>query len=402
MATVQANAQGNAPKGTQIGDTVTTKGGTYKVVAEGTQGASYNPSSGLWSVKVDNTSTQPTSGSSSKGTSSGQQTAYIDDNGQKQQGLYTSNPEEYAKIQQMQAMGQMWHSASEDMQRMLADEAEVIGTSLGATRDQNGVWWKDGQQLYQTQYKQQEMPNYYEEYKQQLADYQKNQQNLLNQQYAAALEAAKLSLDSQKTQVNQEYDDLARQLYIQRRMSEKALPEQMSAMGYTGGLTESSALQLQTSYAEALRQGETERINTIASLDQAIRQAELEGNMELANQLMALQQNTMMMYTDALAQIQNQANWQAQMDYQAQQDNLAQQNWYTQYMYNSQQDFLDREQNKQNQQQSDQKDAETIARENAWMKLQSGSVPTAEELALLGMTQAEAQQIANLYKLNFY
>ena len=37
--TVQANAQGNAPKGTNIGDTVTTKGGTYKVVAEGTKEA---------------------------------------------------------------------------------------------------------------------------------------------------------------------------------------------------------------------------------------------------------------------------------------------------------------------------------------------------------------------------
>ena len=49
---VRANADGNAPKGTNVGDTVVTKGGTYKVVAEGTEGASYNKESGLWSVKV--------------------------------------------------------------------------------------------------------------------------------------------------------------------------------------------------------------------------------------------------------------------------------------------------------------------------------------------------------------
>ena len=414
--TVQANAQGNAPKGTNIGDTVTTKGGTYKVVAEGTQGASYNPSSGLWSVKVDSTSTSGSSGGSTggstggsvagssgsskktSGSSSGTQTTYVDDSGNKQQGLYTSDPEEYAKIQQMQAMGQLWHGASPEEQQRLADQAMVIGTSLGATRDKDGVWWKDGQQLYQTQYKPQETPNYYEEYQSQLKDFQSSQQNLLQQQYAAALEAAKLNLDSQKTQVNQQYDDLARQLYIQRRQQEMMLPEQMAAMGYTGGITESSALGLQTSYADALRQGETQRINTIASLEQAIRQAELEGNQQLAAQLSTLAQNTMGMYGDALAQIQNQANQNQQFTYQQIMDNIANRQWAQQYAYNQQQDRLDRDAALQNQQMSQQTNQQQAMKENAWMKLQSGVVPTPEELILLGLTQAEAQQMAMIYR----
>ncbi len=411
--TVQANAQGNAPKGTNIGDTVTTKGGTYKVVAEGTKGASYNPNSGLWSVKVDSPSTSGSSGGStggstggsvggssgsSKKTSGSTQTTYVDDSGNKQQGLYTSDPYEYAKIQQMQAMGQLWHGASTEEQQKLADQAMVIGTSLGATRDKDGVWWKDGQQLYQTQYKPQETPNYYEEYQSQLKDFQNSQQDLLQQQYAAALEAAKLNLDSQKTQVNQQYDDLARQLYIQRRQQEMMLPEQMAAMGYTGGITESSALGLQTSYADALRQGETQRINTIASLEQAIRQAELEGNRELAAQLSALAQNTMGMYGDALAQIQNQANQNQQFTYQQIMDNIANRQWAQQYAYNQQQDRLDRDAALQNQQMSQQTNQQQAMKENAWMKLQSGVVPTPEELILLGLTQAEAQQMAMIYR----
>ena len=403
--TVQANAQGNAPKGTNIGDTVTTKGGTYKVVAEGTKGASYNPSSGLWSVKVDSPSTSGSSGGSvsgssgstkkSSGGSSKTPATYVDDSGNKQQGLYTSDPYEYAKILEMQSMAQQWHGASPEEQQKLADQAMVIGTSLGATRDKDGVWWKDGQQLYQTQYKPQETPNYYEEYQSQLKDFQSSQQDLLQQQYAAALEAAKLNLDSQRTQVNQQYDDLARQLYIQRRQQEMMLPEQMAAMGYTGGITESSALGLQTSYADALRQGETQRINTIASLEQAIRQAELEGNRELAAQLSALAQNTMGLYADSLAQIQNQANQNQQFTYQQIMDNIANRQWAQQYAYNQQQDRLDRENTAQNQQMSYQQ----AAKDNAWMKLQSGVVPTAEELALLNMTLAEAQEMARIYRL---
>ena len=404
--TTQANAQGNAPKGTQIGDTVTTKGGTYKVVAEGTQGASYNPSSGLWSVKVDpsSSSSSGSSGGSTAGSTGGSMSGnyggnktpgtYVDNNGNKQQGLYTSNPEEYAKIQQMQAMGQMWHSASPEMQQKLADEAMVIGTSLGAYRDDNGVWWKDGQQLYQTQYQPEEMPDFLGDMLEQLGDFKLEQQALLKQQYEAALEAAKLSLGSQKTQVNQQYDDLARQLYIQRRQQELNLPQQMAAMGYTGGITESSALGMQTKYADALREGETQRINTIAALEQAIRQAELEGNQQLAAQLSTLAQNTMGMYSDALSQIQQQANMQQQFKYQQAMDNIANRQWAQQYVYGMQQDQMAQEQNKQEQLLRYQQ----AMKDNAWMKLQSGEIPSAEELKLLDMTYEQAQQMAMIYR----
>lgn len=53
MATYDVQSTGNAPPGLGYGDTVRTAGGNYTVVAPGTQGASYNPSSGYWSVKSD-------------------------------------------------------------------------------------------------------------------------------------------------------------------------------------------------------------------------------------------------------------------------------------------------------------------------------------------------------------
>ena len=50
--TVNVNSDGNAPAGLSVGDTVKTDGGDYKIVSAGTSGASYNSSSGYWSVKV--------------------------------------------------------------------------------------------------------------------------------------------------------------------------------------------------------------------------------------------------------------------------------------------------------------------------------------------------------------
>lgn len=47
----QVGSNGNAPSGLSSGDYVNTAGGVYQVVAPGTIGSTYNPSSGYWSIK---------------------------------------------------------------------------------------------------------------------------------------------------------------------------------------------------------------------------------------------------------------------------------------------------------------------------------------------------------------
>ena len=47
-----ANSQGNAPSGLSTGTIVNTAGGQYKIVPEGTYGAKRNPQSGYWSVEA--------------------------------------------------------------------------------------------------------------------------------------------------------------------------------------------------------------------------------------------------------------------------------------------------------------------------------------------------------------
>ena len=53
MAIWNVQSNGNAPSNSQIGDTIRTAGGYYNIVAPNTPGASYNPDSKFWSVKVD-------------------------------------------------------------------------------------------------------------------------------------------------------------------------------------------------------------------------------------------------------------------------------------------------------------------------------------------------------------
>ena len=55
--TYYAGMDGSAPKNAQIGDNILTGGGTYRIVAPGTEGSSYNPNSGFYSVKIDDLST---------------------------------------------------------------------------------------------------------------------------------------------------------------------------------------------------------------------------------------------------------------------------------------------------------------------------------------------------------
>lgn len=51
-------------------------------------------------------------------------------------------------VARMRQLGSMWGSASPERQKEIADESLKLGTSIGATRDQNGVWWYNGKRLF--------------------------------------------------------------------------------------------------------------------------------------------------------------------------------------------------------------------------------------------------------------
>ena len=165
----------------------------------------------------------------------------------------------------------------------------------------------------------------------------------------AAVEQAVGQLSGQKGQVEQSYADLYRQLYLDRRMAEKNLPQQMAAMGYTGGLTESSALALQTGYNDALRQGEQQKISTLGDLDRAITDTRLQGDISIAEQAAQMAQQGFATYAELVQNQLAQKNWEKEFGFRQSQDernfgfqqSQADRDWQVQLWSMSRQELLD-------------------------------------------------------------
>ena len=120
---------------------------------------------------------------------------------------------------------------------------------------------------------------------QRLLDQYNSQQSAYAQQLAAqqaaqeaAVQKAVNALESQKTNTEAQYAYLFRQLYVDKMRSRKNLDQQLAARGITGGAAETTALNYDTAYEDALRQGEQGRIGAINSLDQAIVDTRLTGD----------------------------------------------------------------------------------------------------------------------------
>lgn len=173
--------------------------------------------------------------------------------------------------------------------------------------------------------------NMYEDYLNQINS---SYEQILNQQQEAqnaATQQAINSLTGQKSDIEQSYDDLYRQLYLERRRAEKNLPQQLAAMGISGGMTEGTALGIQTDYTNALRQGEQEKIGTLSDIDQAISDAQLSGDAAIAQQAAQIAMQRLSDYGNAISALQQQQNWAQQMAYQRYRDQIADQQWQQQF-----------------------------------------------------------------------
>lgn len=71
-----------------------------------------------------------------------------------QGGNYISDPNQWKALQDAIQRGQMWHTASPDIQKSLADQnlASITANFPGATRDESGTWWWNGNKLFDAQY----------------------------------------------------------------------------------------------------------------------------------------------------------------------------------------------------------------------------------------------------------
>jgi hypothetical protein len=167
------------------------------------------------------------------------------------------------------------------------------------------------------------------------------------------------NLQDQKRDTETSYANMFRQLYLNKMKSQKNIGQQLAAQGKTGGAAESTLLGLDTSYSDALRQGEQGRIGALGDLDRAITDAELTGDIANAELAAANAKERTDSYADVLRDL---------MDRYDQQ--------------NTQNTAYERE---------DADNARAYAYKTAMQLLQSGSMASDELLESAGISKADAQ-----------
>lgn len=117
-------------------------------------------------------------------------------------------------------------------------------------------------------------------------------------------------INALRPQYQQQYEDNTRGAYVENMIAKRDLPQQLSAQGITGGLSESSALALESDYQNALQAYKRDHQNKLTDLDNQVNQVRMQGNNQLAS--MAADYNSMLAsanenYANSIAQAKLQA-----------------------------------------------------------------------------------------------
>lgn len=140
-------------------------------------------------------------------------------------------------------------------------------------------------------------------YEQNMAELQ-GKYNNLNSQIANANKLAVNQgvdrLNSQKTNINQGFDENARQAYITSMQAKNALPQQLASQGINGGATESAMLGLHSNYENNLNGINTNRQNSLLDIDNAIIDLKNTGGLSTAEQSLQNNQAALLAYQNML------------------------------------------------------------------------------------------------------
>lgn len=192
-----------------------------KAAAAAAAGGLYGSLAGAGRLPKPDGAKQPTTTPTQPGTSGGGKVTYIDPNGDAQKGTTEGTPEE--------------------------TPGEPQRTYLDELRDQ-----------YQKMYDDAVKAN--------------------NDAAKAAAERALAQAEKGVGELGDQYGSLNKQLYRDYMESLRVLPQEMAARGYSGGMSESARLGLDTAYGERLNENEAARIAAIMQLRQQGADAEYQAN----------------------------------------------------------------------------------------------------------------------------
>ena len=133
-------------------------------------------------------------------------------------------------------------------------------------------------------------------------------------------------LQAAQQNANSQYDDLAREAYINMRQSQNTLPQQLAALGISGGGSETANLKLQTNYQNNLHTSEQQRAQMLQDFALQKLQAQTQANSDIAGIQAGAAQNAMNAWQNEQANQNSWNQWLANFNLQLQQrqDSLSQ------------------------------------------------------------------------------
>jgi len=152
-------------------------------------------------------------------------------------------------------------------------------------------------------------PSYYDQYQNILDQQLKAQQDAIAKQTQATVD----SINAYKPQVEQSYADQQKANYIANAKNQSQMGDYLGAMGYSGGMAESTMANLNNTYQNNRSAADTERNNAMLTLDQQVAQARASGDTSLADAANSY-------YTNYLGALQNQQQFDYQKQLQEQQN----------------------------------------------------------------------------------
>ena len=191
--------------------------------------------------------------------------------------------------EKMNANSQEWHTATPERKKQLEAEIRALANRLGGTVSFNpntGSW--SGTADEPLQLPQMDIPGYDEWLIQSGYNAALDSLKEQNESYQKQLEAATVA---QANQINQGYDDAARQAYISYMQGKRTQPQRLSGSGVNGGLADSQEIALDAELQNNQTTLNGQRQSALQQLQSALQQNKLEAQNNYLGQLSGLQQN---------------------------------------------------------------------------------------------------------------
>ncbi|MDD4564849.1 MAG: hypothetical protein PHE79_05160 [Eubacteriales bacterium] len=185
-------------------------------------------------------------------------------------------------------------------------------------------------------------------------DYMDKMQSLIDENDRAQREALRRqtestisSINSNIPKINQDYEGQQRAAYIQNTKAKTGMGDYLSAMGYSGGMSESTALGLQSGYENLRNTNDQQKNNALMEIQNLVAQAQATGDTNLAQLATQKYQSMLSAMQSARQQAGSMAQWESDNAFRTQQyiDSREQQAWENkfaqdQFSYQQNQDAI--------------------------------------------------------------